>query len=128
MISTCGCDPVRLSTVFAARTIARDLHLVDLRPKQAEPATARPEHRVRLVEREDALAHPLVCGLLERRQELVQRRVEQPDRHRQSLHRLEDALEVGLLHRLELGQRDAALDLVDGHDHLADDRAACPPP
>ena len=38
------------------------------------------------------------------------------------LHRLEDALEVGLLHRQELGQRGAALDLVGGHDHLADDR------
>ena len=34
----------------------------------------------------------LVGDLLERRQELVQRRVEQPDRHGQARHRLEDAL------------------------------------
>ena len=33
------------------------------------------------------------------REELVQRRIEQPDRHREPVHRLEDALEVGALHR-----------------------------
>ena len=35
--------------------------------------------------------------LLERRQELVQRRVEQPDRDREPRHRRQDPLEVGLL-------------------------------
>ena len=41
------------------------------------------------------------------RQELVQRRVEQPDRDRQARHRLEDALEVGLLHRQQPVERAA---------------------
>ena len=82
-----------------------DLHLVDLGPLQAEAAAARPEHRVRLVKRLDPLAHALVGRLLERRQELVQRRVEQPDRHRQPGHRLEDPLEVGLLHRQQALER-----------------------
>ena len=38
-------------------------------------------------------------------QELVQRRIEQPDRHRQALHRLEDALEVALLERQQPVER-----------------------
>src|SRR6185437_15805596 len=42
------------------------------------------------------------------RQELVQRRVEQPDRHRQPGHGLEDAVEVLPLHGQQLGQRAAA--------------------
>ena len=50
-------------------------------------------------------------------QELVQRRVEQPDRDRQALHRLEQALEVLLLVREQLAQRGAAAFLVVGHDH-----------
>ena len=41
-------------------------------------------------------------------QELVQRRVEQADRHRQPGHRLEQALEVGLLQRQQLVERGAA--------------------
>ena len=40
-------------------------------------------------------------------QELVQRRVEQADRHRQLVHRLEQALEVGLLERQQLIERGA---------------------
>ena len=47
------------------------LRLVDLGPEQAEPAPARAEHRVRLLERLDPLAHARVGRLLERRQELV---------------------------------------------------------
>ena len=39
------------------------------------------------------------------RQELVQRRVEQADGDGQAVHRLEDADEVRLLERLELGER-----------------------
>ena len=65
---------------------ARDrahLHLVDLRPLDAEPAAARAEHRVRLGERLDPAAHPLVRRLLERREELVQRRIEEADGDRQ---------------------------------------------
>ncbi len=53
------------------------------------------------------------------RQELVQRRVQEPDRDRQAVHRLEDADEVLLLKRLELGQGGLAAGLVVGQDHLA---------
>ena len=98
------------------------LHLVDLRPLQTQPATPRAEHRVGLVQRRDPLAHALVGRLLRRRQELVQRRVEQPDRHRQAGHGLEDPLEVALLHRQQPVERGAALGLAVGHDHLAHDR------
>ena len=62
--------------------------------------------------------------LLERRQELVQRRVDEPDDHRQAVHRLEDAVEVTALHRQQLGQLDAALLLVRRKDHLLHDRKA----
>jgi hypothetical protein len=56
---------------FRARAIAH-LHLVDLRPLDPEPAAAGTEHRIRLGQRADSVPHPLVCRLLERRQELVQ--------------------------------------------------------
>ena len=98
------------------------LHLVDLGPHEAEPAAACAEHRVRLLESPDPLAHPFVRGLLDRRQELVQRRVEQADRDRKAGHRLEDPLEVRLLMGQELLERAPALLLAGGHDHLAHDR------
>ena len=98
------------------------LHLVDLGELQPEPAAARPEHRVRLVQLADPVAHRVRGRLLERRQELVQRRVEQADRHREPGHRLEDPLEVALLHRKQPLERRAALLLVAGEDHLAHDR------
>ena len=85
------------------------LHLVDLGPHQAEAAAARPEHRVRLLQRADPLAHLVVGRLVERRQELVQRRIEEPDRDREPGHRLEDPLEVGLLVREQLLERSAPL-------------------
>ena len=53
------------------------------------------------------------------RQELVERRIEQPDRDRQSVHRLEDPLEVGPLHRQQLGQRATPAAFVARDDHLA---------
>ena len=52
-------------------------------------------------------------------EELVQRRIEQADRDRQAVHRLEDADEVLLLERLELGESGLAAGLVIGQDHLA---------
>ena len=55
--------------------------------------------------------------LLGLREELVQRRVEQPDRHRQAAHRVEQALEVLLLERQQLVERLAAVLLGLGHDH-----------
>ena len=54
----------------------------------------------------------------------MQRRVEQPDRHRQPRHRLEDALEVALLEGQEPVERGAACRLVVREDHLLDDRQA----
>ena len=63
----------------------------------------------------------LVGRLFERRQELVERRVEQADRDRQAGHRLEDPLEVGLLERQEPVERVAASFLVAREDHLLHD-------
>ena len=68
----------------------------------------------------DARALHVLGHLLEARQELVQRRVEQPDRDRQALHLLEQALEVLLLEGQKLVVEDpAALLLGLGHDHRA---------
>ena len=80
MISTSGAAPRALLDGLRGARDRAHLHLVDLRPLDAEPAAARPEHRVRLVQRLDPLAHALVGRVLEIREELVQRRVEQPDR------------------------------------------------
>ena len=53
------------------------------------------------------------------RQELVQRRVEQPDRHRQTVHDPEELDEIPALHRQQLGERGAAAGFVVGEDHFA---------
>ena len=98
------------------------LHLVDLGPLEAEPAAARAEHRVRLAELLDPAAHLLRGRVLGGRQELVERRVEETDRHRVARHRLEDPLEVRLLHRQQPVERRATLLLVRRQDHLLDDR------
>ena len=88
-----------------------DLHLVDLGPFEPEAAAARPEHRVRLTQSHDPLAHCPVLHLGGVGQELVQRRVEQPDRDGQARHCREDPLEVGLLHRQELRERGRLVDV-----------------
>ena len=49
----------------------------------------------------------------------MQRRIEQPDRHRQALHDLEQLDEIGALHRQQFRQRGAARLFVLGQDHLA---------
>ncbi len=49
-------------------------------------------------------------------QELVQRRIQQPDRHRQPVHRLEDALEVLPLQRQQLGKFPLAFLVGVGQD------------
>ncbi len=98
-----------------------DLHLVDLRVEDPEAAAAGAEHRVLLGDLLDAREHALEVSELgalldlraldlggelgEVRQELVQRRIEQPDRDRQPGHRVEQSLEVLLLQRQQLGQR-----------------------
>ena len=53
------------------------------------------------------------------RQKFMQRRVKQPDGHRQPLHDLEQRLEIAALHRQQFGQRRAAARLILGEDHLA---------
>ncbi len=87
------------------------------------------EHRVELVQRIDALAkhgglhahgegdlgHLVVCF----RQEFVQRRIEQADRHRQAVHDGEEAGEIEALHRQQLVERQPPALLIDGEDHLA---------
>ena len=110
-----------------------DLHVVDLRRDDAEPRAARAEHRIRLLElahaREDALEAPHVVRALAARpldldgevgrvgEELVQRRVEQPDGHREAGHLFEQPLEVLALHRQETVQGAAAVLGRGGEDH-----------
>ena len=133
MISTCGALPELSCTRRGGAHDRLDLHLVDLGVEDPQPAAAGAEHRVLLVDLLHALERRLelleVVGALDPRpldlggevrevlEELVQRRVEQPDRHRQADHRLEQALEVLLLERQQLGERLAPLLLVVGHDH-----------
>ena len=54
----------------------------------------------------------------------MQRRVEEPDRHRETGHRLEDRLEVPLLHREQQIERLPAGTLVRREDHLLHHREA----
>ena len=54
----------------------------------------------------------------------MQRRVEQPNRHREPGHGGEDALEVLLLERKQALERLAPLFLGGGHDHGAHERQA----
>ncbi len=58
------------------------------------------------------------------RQELVQRRIDGPDRDGRALHRLEDAVEVVALHRQQLVERGAAIGFVVGQNHPLNDRNA----
>ena len=96
------------------------LHVRNLRVEHAKTATTGTEHRVLLVQLlhlgqqttflvELTSVSTLVLHLLnlegllnEVRQELVKRRVKQPDSDGQALHRGEDTLKVILLHRQDL--------------------------
>ena len=60
------------------------------------------------------------CSAVGVRQELVQRRIEQADRHRPAVHRPEQAVEVLPLERQQLGQRLLAIVERVGQDHLAE--------
>ncbi len=87
----------------------RDLHLQNLGIGDRQAAAAVAEHRVHFVQLADAGLHVgrrdaeflgsfgLRLGVV--RQELVQRRIQQADRDRQAVHRLEDADEVLALQR-----------------------------
>ena len=58
------------------------------------------------------------------RQELVQRRVDEPDRHRRAVHRPKQPLEVGALHRQQLREARVALGVGGREDHLLHHRQA----
>ena len=124
-----------LDVRIAARLLARDrglddrlrLHPVEPGLEDAEATPAGAEHRVGLTpqlrgrEQAPALGVELALGvvdeeLLDVGEELVQRRVEQADGDGQAVHRLEDALEVGALELLELGQRLFLLHRAVGED------------
>ena len=118
------------------------LHLGDLGIGDPETHAAMAEHRVELVELLDAVQQRLLLrelaaalaarfelGDLDHQvfalgQELVQRRIDRPDRHRRAVHRLEHAVEVVALERQQLVERLAAIGFVVGQDHLLDDRDA----
>ena len=105
------------------------LHLGNLRIENGETAAAETEHRIEFGELRDARLqlfgrHAEVGGdggnlVGVGRQELVQRRIEQPHGDGQPGHDLEQLLEIGALHRQDLGERGAAPGGVFGEDHLA---------
>ena len=101
----------------------------------AEATPAGAEHRVRLPpvlrgrEQAPAFVVELPSGLANQQlldvgEELVQRRVEQPDGDGQAVHRLEDPLEVAALQLLELVERGVLLGLGVGEDEALDERQA----
>src|SRR5262249_11930244 len=73
-----------------------------------------------LIDRDSELVGDLglTGGVVVSREELVEWWVEQADGHGEAVHRLEDADEVLLLERLELGERGLATRLVVCEDHL----------
>ncbi len=111
------------------------LHAVDGGINQPQPAAAVAQHGVLLGQRSYFLqqrlsllqllrlgsitAQPinLQKQLLTVGQKLVQRRVEQPDRHREAGHLPQDPLEILFLHRQQLLQGRFPLGIVAGQDH-----------
>ena len=93
-----------------------DLRLVQPRAQHAQPSPADPQHRVVLAQlcsrrqqrdllRRERAERLLDAQLLDVRQELVQRGVEQPDDDGAAVHHLEQLLEVGPLLRLDRRER-----------------------
>mmetsp|Transcript_22629 Transcript_22629/g.70837 ORF Transcript_22629/g.70837 Transcript_22629/m.70837 type:complete len:790 (-) Transcript_22629:118-2487(-) len=105
------------------------LHLGDFGIRDGEPNTAMAEHRVDLVQLVDAVrdvveGHAELLGERELgrrlvRQELAGGGVQEPNGDRQSVDRLEHAVEVVALLRHELVGGAAAGGVVVGEDHLA---------
>ena len=105
------------------------LHRRDLGIADAQAAATKAEHRIELVQLRDALldARRRHADLLRQllllfrrvRQELVERRVEEADRHREALQGAEDAGEVLALVGQQLGERGLSLLHRLGEDHLA---------
>src|SRR6266550_11664 len=123
MISTTGSWPIRSRTASAAPMIARSQHRVDFLelphpPKrclelgQVPSPEESSEERERTPQSLDLQHQLLAVG-----QKLVQRWVEQPDRYRQPVHRLEDSLEVLSLERKQVVQGSVLLLDGLGHDH-----------
>ena len=116
------------------------LHASDLGVEDRQAHAAQAQHRVGLVQLLDASQDLLPLGqsrrvftgvlemrrladqLLEAGQELVERRVDEPDDHRQARHLLEDPFEVATLDGQELGELLLALLGRGGHDHGLHDR------
>ena len=110
-----------------------DLHGVEAGDDQAEADAAQAEHRVLLVQAAHrveqflVLVRRVIAGQrdLDREvgevgQELVQRRVEQPDGDRQPVHRLQDLHEVAALQRLKRIERGLPRLVVVGQDQPLD--------
>ena len=105
------------------------LHGRDLGKCDPEAAAAEAEHGIELVQLLDTRVNPahghakllrqVGLLLLRLRKELVQRRIEEPDRRRMSLQRAEDACEILPLIRQQLGE--SRLPLLErlGENHLA---------
>ena len=105
------------------------LHLGDFRIGDRDAHAAEAEHRIELVQFGGAALELGRVGAhgggdfgdlaFAMRQEFMQRRIEQADRHRQARHDLEQFREIAALHRQQLGERGATALLVVGEDHLA---------
>src|SRR5690606_32737581 len=105
------------------------LHLGDLGEHDSETAATVTQHRVQLMKlldlaMENFRVNAQVLGqvvdfLFAVRQALLQRRIQQADRYRQTIHLLEQTGEVITLVLDQLGERLAALRFVLSHDHLA---------
>ena len=115
-----------------------DLHREQAGDDQAEAHAAQAQHRVLLVQAVDGLEEPqfvlvrLLAGLrqgdADRQfgdvgEELVQRRVQEPDRDREAVHRREQLHEVLLLERKQRLQRLLTLDLRVREDQTLDQLA-----
>ena len=105
------------------------LHLGYFRIGDAETAAPVAQHGVELMERFDLcldFAHRhlhLPCHLLLvfffMRNKFMEGRIKEADGDAESLHRLEDAVEIFPLHREELGQGLLSAGQIIGEDHLA---------
>src|SRR5258708_7207322 len=113
------------------------LHLRNYRVCDAQAAASVTEHGVEFMQALDALQNGFgffdflgisvgmfqlknpVVKLRPAGQELMQRRIQQTDGNRQSVHGFEQAMEIFALHRQQFVECFATARLVVGHDHFA---------